>query len=102
MESDLAQTRASLEGALERVKVVHQAVTIDLPHIVEVGFLRFSLTPRSFTGCLSIHASCFAGFGGDVELQVLFPPGGACSDGAGSHDVTADRRARALARVHPP
>ncbi|XP_066333791.1 uncharacterized protein [Miscanthus floridulus] len=35
MESDLAQTRARLEEALERVKSVHQAVILDLPHVVE-------------------------------------------------------------------
>ena len=33
MESDLAQTRARLEEALERVKSVHQAVMVDLPRI---------------------------------------------------------------------
>jgi len=41
MESDLAQTKARLEEALERVKLIHQAVTIDLPHITEVSFLCF-------------------------------------------------------------
>jgi len=40
MEFDLAQTRVKLEEALERVKSVHQAVTFDLPRIIEVGFLR--------------------------------------------------------------
>ena len=67
MESDLAQTRVKLEEALERVKVVHQAVTVDLPHITEVSLLHSSLSPWSFTGCLSTPASCFVGFGGDVE-----------------------------------
>ena len=56
MEFDLAQTRVKLEEALEQVKVVHQAVTIDLPHITNVSFLRLSLTPWSFTGCLSMLA----------------------------------------------
>ena len=45
MESDLTQTTVKLEEALEWVKVVHQAVTVDLPCIVEVSFLRSSLTP---------------------------------------------------------
>ena len=31
MESDLAQTSVKIKEALERVKVVHQAVTVDLP-----------------------------------------------------------------------
>ena len=67
MESDLAQTRARLKEALEQVKVIHQAVTVDLPHIIEVSFLRSSLTPWSFVGCLSMLASRFAGSGGDVK-----------------------------------
>ena len=45
MESDLAQTRARLEEDLERVKVVHQAVTVGLPCVVEVSFLCSSLAP---------------------------------------------------------
>ena len=61
MESDLAQTRVKLEEALERVKVIHQVVTIDLPYVAEVGFLCLSLTPWSFAGCLSMLASRFVG-----------------------------------------
>ena len=34
-----------LEEALEWVKSVQQAVTVDLPHVTEVSFLRSSLTP---------------------------------------------------------
>ena len=45
MESDLAQTRVKLEEALEWVKVIHQAVMVDLPHVIEVSFLRSSLAP---------------------------------------------------------
>ena len=56
MESDLTQTRARLEEALERVKSVHQAVMIDLPCIIEVSFLHLSLAPWSFTSCLSTPA----------------------------------------------
>ena len=67
MESDLAQTRVKLKEALERVKSIQQAVTVDLPCIVEVGFLHLSLTPWSFVGCLSMLASYFAGSRGDVE-----------------------------------
>lgn len=67
MESDLTQTSARLEEALEWVKSVHQAVTIDLPYMTEVSFLHLSLTPLSSTICLSMLASCFVGFGGDVE-----------------------------------
>jgi hypothetical protein len=77
MESDLAQTRVKLEEALEQVKFVQQAVTVDLPHVIEVSFLRSSLTPWSFIGCHSMLASCFARNGGTVEMQVLFPPNGA-------------------------
>ena len=92
MESDLVQTRVKLEEALERVKSVQQAVMVDLPHVVEVSFLRSSLTPWSFVGCLIMLASCFVGSRGDVEPQVLFP-----SDGA-----RLGHRARARARVCPP
>jgi len=67
MESFLTQTRVKLEEALERVKSVQQAVTVDLPRVVEVSFLCSSLTPWSFVGCLSMLASCFAGYRGDVE-----------------------------------
>ena len=101
MESNLAQTKARLEEALERVKLIHQAVTVDLPRVVEVSFLRLSLTPWSLTGCLGMLASCFAGFRRDVKPQVPFPPGGARSNGAGGRGVTTGHRARALAGVHP-
>ena len=67
MESDLAQTGVKLEEALEQVKSVQQAVTVDLPHVTEVSFLRSSLTPWSFVDCLSMLASYCAGSGGDVE-----------------------------------
>ena len=77
MESDLAQTRVKLEEALERVKSIQQAVTVDLPRVIEVSFLHSSVTPWSFVGCLSMLASHFAGSRGDVEPQVLFPPDGA-------------------------
>ena len=39
MESDLTLTKAKLKEALERVELIHQAMTIDLPHVAEVGFL---------------------------------------------------------------
>ena len=99
MESDLPQTKAKLKEALERVKVVHQAVMVDLPHIAKVSFLHSSLTPWSFVGCLSMLASRFAGSGGDVEPQVLFPPGRACSDGAGGRGVTVES---SIASWSPP
>ena len=67
MESDLAQTKARLKEALERVESIHQAVMIDLPRIAEVSFLHLSLTPWSFTGCVSMLASRFVGSRGDVE-----------------------------------
>ena len=67
MESDLAQTRVKLEEALERVRSVQQVVSVDLPHVTEVSFLRLSLTPWSFGGCLNMLASCSMGSGGDVE-----------------------------------
>ena len=41
MEHDLAQTKARLKKALEWVELVHQAILVDLPRIVEVSFLRF-------------------------------------------------------------
>ena len=96
MESDLAQTKARLKEALERVELVHQAVLVNLPCVTEVSFLcflRLSLTPWSFAGCFSVFASRFVGFRGDVEPQVPFPLGGARSDGAGGHGVTAGGQA---------
>ena len=41
MESDLAQTKARLKQTLERVELIHQAVSIDLPRIAEVSLLCF-------------------------------------------------------------
>ena len=41
MESDLAQTKVKLREALEQVELVHQAVSVDLPHVAEVSFLCF-------------------------------------------------------------
>jgi len=87
MESDLAQTRERLKEALEWLKFVHQAIMVDLPHIAEVSFPHLSLTPWFLTSCFSVFASCFAGLGGDVEPQVLFPLGGARLDGARGHGV---------------
>ena len=40
MGFDLALTKAKLKEALERVELVHQAMTIDLRCIAEVSFLR--------------------------------------------------------------
>ena len=45
MESDLAQTKATLKEALERVELVHQAVSVDLPCVTEVSFLCFCICP---------------------------------------------------------
>ena len=39
MESDLALTKVKLKEALERVELIHQAMTVDLPRVVEVSFL---------------------------------------------------------------
>ena len=39
MESDLVLAKAKLKEALERVELVHQAMTVDLPCVVEVSFL---------------------------------------------------------------
>lgn len=41
MESDLAATEAKLKEALERVQVVHQAMSVDLPRVAEVWSLSF-------------------------------------------------------------
>ena len=41
MESDLTQTKARLKEALERVELIHQAVSVNLPCIAEVGLLHF-------------------------------------------------------------
>ena len=41
MESDLARTKARLKDALERVELAHQAVSVDLPCVVEISFLSF-------------------------------------------------------------
>ena len=39
MEFDLALTKVRLKEALERVELIHQAMTVDLPCVVEVSFL---------------------------------------------------------------
>ena len=70
MESDLAQTKAKLKEALERVDLVHQVVSVDLLRITEVSLLCFeclSSTPWSSTSCLSVLASRFTGVRGDVD-----------------------------------
>ena len=41
MESDLAQTKAKLKEAFERVELIHQAVSVDLPCIAKVSLLFF-------------------------------------------------------------
>jgi len=40
MEFDLALTKTKLKEPLERVELVHQAVTVNLPRVAEVNFLR--------------------------------------------------------------
>ena len=40
MEFDVALTKAKLKEALERVELVRQAITIDLPRVAKVSFLR--------------------------------------------------------------
>ena len=45
MEFDLALTKARLKEALERVELVHQAMTVDLPHVAEVSSLYFWCYP---------------------------------------------------------
>ena len=41
MEFDLAQTKAKLREALERVELVHQVVSVDLPCVTKVSLLCF-------------------------------------------------------------
>ena len=41
MESDLAQTKAKLKEALERVELVHQAILVNLPCVAKVSILCF-------------------------------------------------------------
>ena len=41
MESALTLTKVSLKEALERVELIHQAVTVDLPHVAKVSSLCF-------------------------------------------------------------
>ena len=45
IESNLAHTKARLKEALERVELVHQAMTVDLPRVAEVSSLRFWCCP---------------------------------------------------------
>ena len=45
MESDLALTKARIKEALERVELLHQAVTVDLLHVAEVSSLCFWCCP---------------------------------------------------------
>ena len=39
MESNLTLTKVRLKEALERVELIHRAMTVDLPCIAEVSFL---------------------------------------------------------------
>jgi len=39
MESDLALTKERLKEVLERVELIHQAMTVDLPRVIEVSFV---------------------------------------------------------------
>ena len=41
MESDLAQTKVRLKEALERVELIHQVVSVDLPCIAGVSIFAF-------------------------------------------------------------
>ena len=41
MEFDLAQTKVKLKEALERVELIHQAISVDLPCVAEVSLLCF-------------------------------------------------------------
>ena len=45
MESDLAFTKARLKEALESLELIHQAMTVDLPHVAEVSSLHFLCCP---------------------------------------------------------
>ena len=45
MESDLALTKARIKEALGRVELIHQAMIVDLPYIVEVSSLCFLCCP---------------------------------------------------------
>jgi hypothetical protein len=45
MEFDLALTKARLKEALERVELVHQVVTVNLPRVIEVSSLCFWCCP---------------------------------------------------------
>ena len=45
MEYDLTLTKARLKEALERVELIHQAMTVDLPRIAEVNSLHFWCLP---------------------------------------------------------
>ena len=54
MESDLTQTKVKLEEALGWVKSIQQAVMVDLPHVIDISFVRSSLTP----GLSSVASAC--------------------------------------------
>ena len=41
MESDLTQTKARLQEALEQVELAHEAISFDLPRVAEVSLLCF-------------------------------------------------------------
>ena len=41
MESNLAHTKARLKEALERVELVHQAVSVELLRVAKVSLLGF-------------------------------------------------------------
>ena len=70
MESDLALTKARLKEALERVEIVHLAMTVDLPCVAEVSSLCFWCFPWLLDLSIVVSA-CLLLVSQDLEMMSI-------------------------------
>ena len=70
MVSDLTHTKARLKEALERVELIHQAMTVNLPHVTEVSSLRFWCCPY-LLGLSMVVSVCLLLVSQDLEMMSI-------------------------------
>ena len=70
MESDITLTKVRLKDALERVELIHQAMTVDLPRVVEVSSLCFWCCPSLF-GLSIVVSACQLLVSQDLEMMSI-------------------------------
>ena len=70
MESNLTLTKARLKEDLERVELIHQAMTVDLPRIAEVSSLCFWCCPSLF-GLSIVVSACQLLVSQDLEMMSI-------------------------------